>query len=106
MTHTSGKFVWTSKSLHFRLDCSLGTLNFLVSCVSGRAETRHITMSKGYGLKKGFEARTQKCKASPLHIKLGLMKNFVKAMDRNGTAFLYLRQKFPFLNNAKLREGV
>ena len=26
----------------------------------------------------------------PLHIKLGLMKNFVKAMDRNGTAFLYL----------------
>ena len=26
-----------------------------------------------------------------------LLKNFVKAMDRNGTAFLYLRQKFPFL---------
>ena len=32
---------------------------------------------------------------SPLHIKLGLMKNSVKAMDSNGTAFLYLRQKFP-----------
>ena len=28
----------------------------------------------------------------PLHIKLGLMKNFVKAMDHNGTAFLYLWQ--------------
>ena len=26
----------------------------------------------------------------PLHIKLGFMKNFVKAMDRNGTTFLYL----------------
>jgi hypothetical protein len=26
----------------------------------------------------------------PLHIKLGLMKNFVTAMDCNGTAFLYL----------------
>jgi len=26
----------------------------------------------------------------PLHIKLDLMKNFVKAMDHNGTAFLYL----------------
>ena len=37
------------KSLHFCLDCSSGTLNFLVSCVSGTAETRHITVSKGYG---------------------------------------------------------
>jgi len=26
----------------------------------------------------------------PLHIKLGLMKNFVKAMHCNGTAFLYV----------------
>ena len=42
----------------------------------------------------------------PLHIKLGLTKNFVKAMNRNGTAFLYLRQKFPLLNDAKIQEGV
>jgi len=34
------------------------------------------------------------------------MKNFVKAMDRNGTAFLYLRQKLPLLSDAKIREGV
>ena len=38
----------------------------------------------------------------PLHIKLGLMKNFVKAMDRNGTAFLYLQQKFSVLSDAKV----
>jgi len=42
----------------------------------------------------------------PLHIKLGLMKNFVKAMERNGTAFLYVRQKLPLLSDAKIREGV
>ena len=42
----------------------------------------------------------------PFHIKLGLMKNFVQAMDHNGTAFLYLRQKFPMLSDAKIREGV
>jgi len=30
-----------------------------------------------------------------IHFKLGL--NFVKAMDRNGTEFLYLRHKFPCL---------
>ena len=42
----------------------------------------------------------------PLHIKLGLMKNFVKAMDCNGTAFLYLWQEFPLLSDAKIWEGV
>ncbi|GBN80269.1 hypothetical protein AVEN_23747-1 [Araneus ventricosus] len=31
----------------------------------------------------------------PFHIKLGLMKNFVKAMDCGGTGFQYLRPKFP-----------
>jgi hypothetical protein len=34
------------------------------------------------------------------------MKNFVKAMDRNVTAFLHLRQKFPLLSDAKIREGL
>jgi hypothetical protein len=34
------------------------------------------------------------------------MKNFVKAMHRNGTAFLSLRQKVPLLSDAKIREGV
>lgn len=42
----------------------------------------------------------------PLHIKLGLMKNFVKAMDNNSDAFLYLRGKFPELSDAKVKEGV
>jgi len=27
-------------------------------------------------------------------------------MDHNGTALLYLRQKFPVLSDAKIREGV
>jgi len=43
---------------------------------------------------------------SPHQIKLGFMKNFVRAMDHNCTEFLYLRQTFPLLNNAKIREGV
>lgn len=30
----------------------------------------------------------------PLHIKLGLMKNFVLAMDRNGNGFQYLKDRF------------
>jgi len=42
----------------------------------------------------------------PLHIKLGLMKNYVKAMDRSDTALLYMRQKIPLLSDAKIREGI
>ena len=30
----------------------------------------------------------------PLHIELGLMKNFVKSMNKDGEAFQYLRSKF------------
>jgi hypothetical protein len=42
----------------------------------------------------------------PLRIKLGMMKNFVKAMDRTGPAFVYLAEKFPRLSEEKTKEGV
>ena len=42
----------------------------------------------------------------PLHIKLGLMKNFVKALDNDSDAFQYLCKKFPKLSYAKVKEGV
>lgn len=42
----------------------------------------------------------------PLNIKLGLMKNFVKAMNQKGEAFKYLRGKFPGLSDAKVKEGI
>ena len=41
-----------------------------------------------------------------MHFKLGLMKNFVKAMNQEEAAFTYLREKFPKLSEAKLKEGV
>lgn len=42
----------------------------------------------------------------PLHIKLGLFKNFVKAMDKNGAGFTYLKQKFPKISETKIKEGI
>jgi len=42
----------------------------------------------------------------PLHIKLGLMKNFVKGMDKTGRGFEYLRNKFPKVSDAKIMEGI
>ena len=41
-----------------------------------------------------------------LHIKLGLMKNLVKAMNQNGPAFCYLIDKFPNLSSTKIKEGI
>ncbi|UYV84911.1 hypothetical protein LAZ67_X003967 [Cordylochernes scorpioides] len=42
----------------------------------------------------------------PLHIKLGFMKNFVKAMDRNASGFAYLKQIFSSISEAKIKEGI
>ena len=41
---------------------------------------------------------------SPLHIKLGLMKNFVKALVKsNSSGFAFLSKKFPKISEAKLK---
>lgn len=42
----------------------------------------------------------------PLHIKLGLIKQLVKALDKESAAFKYLIQKFPALSEAKVKEGI
>ena len=42
----------------------------------------------------------------PLHIRLELMINFVKAMDQNSTGFVYMRNMFTRLSDAKIKEGV
>ncbi|GBM53560.1 hypothetical protein AVEN_576-1 [Araneus ventricosus] len=42
----------------------------------------------------------------PLHIKLGLMKQFIKSLPKDGECFRYLCSKFPELTEAQLKEGV
>jgi len=42
----------------------------------------------------------------PLHIKLSLMKNFVKGMDKTGCGFEYVRNKFPNVSDANIKEGI
>ena len=43
----------------------------------------------------------------PLYIKLGLMKNFVKALAKqNSNGFEFLCEKFTELSQAKLKEGI
>jgi hypothetical protein len=42
----------------------------------------------------------------PLHIKLLLVKNSVKALQKDDLAFSYLRQKLLCLSKAKIKEGI
>jgi hypothetical protein len=42
----------------------------------------------------------------PLHIKLGIMKNFVKALKQDSKAMAFLKRKFPRVSEAKLKAGV
>ena len=41
-----------------------------------------------------------------LHIKLGIMKQYIKALDKEGECFKYLAVKFPKLSEAKIKEGI
>jgi hypothetical protein len=43
---------------------------------------------------------------SPLHIKLGLVKNFVKAMNKQGKDFEFWGENFPKVDDSKLKEGI
>jgi len=41
-----------------------------------------------------------------LHIKPGLMKNFVKGVDKTGCGFQYVRNKFTNMSDAKIKKGM
>ena len=41
-----------------------------------------------------------------IHMKLGLFKNSVKTLDKNGAGFRYLKEKFPRVSDSKTKEGV
>ena len=41
-----------------------------------------------------------------LHIKLGIMKQFVKALGKDGDCFKYICMKFPALTMEKLKAGI
>jgi hypothetical protein len=48
----------------------------------------------------------QKILLLPLHIKLGLMKQFVRALPQEGPCLNYLSMKFPSITQDKLKAGI
>ncbi|GBO45250.1 hypothetical protein AVEN_52072-1 [Araneus ventricosus] len=100
-----------------KLDCKQAIPGYFAFCASGTVGTE-----KKYYIKKVWPKRqflipgvkneeneplvvSEKILLPPLHIKLGLMKNFVKAMDCGGSGFQYLRLKFPKVSEKKLRKA-
>ena len=49
---------------------------------------------------------SEKMFLTPLHIKLSLMKNLVKGMNKTGRRFQYVRNKFPNVSDAKIKESI
>jgi hypothetical protein len=49
---------------------------------------------------------TSKILLTSMHLKLGLMKHSVKAINQEDAAFTHLREKLPRLSEAKLKEGI
>ena len=59
-----------------------------------------------HNIKQKTLLQSHKIHLPPLHIKLGLFKQFVKALDKNSFAFTYLAKKFLSLSKAKIKEGI
>lgn len=93
------------------------TPNIHVSCASGIVETKIPTGLEKSGLKEKIWMSGKRMLSMmlvgcdkiifpPLHIKLGLMKRFVKALDKNGSCFAYIREKMPHLSTQKIKAGI
>ena len=106
------------RSLVFLWVCKRASESTVVFSVSGIVELYpRITSRKTGGSRSTFVPGEHSLKENHLvnmnkvllphfHIKLGLMKNFVKALHKNGAAFQHLSTVFPGFSAAKLKEGI
>jgi len=116
MTNLSGSYVVISRLWHCYLECNSGTQN---SAVSREWDSRD---KKNHCVNKLWPKRTSLTPGEknvlnplvlpeniflpPLHIKLGLLKNCVKGMDKTCRGFHYVRNTFPDVSDAKIKEGI
>ena len=102
--------------LYWSLASKVGTQSFLVFCVSETARlTINIMPDKivvetrvkpgSHNVQYHPLVKPNKILLPPLHIKLGEMKNFVKAIEKEGSG-LAIPQKFPWISMAKLKSSI
>ena len=97
-----------ASGLHKVLLFSLSEIVELYPSITSRKTrgSRSTFVPGEHSLKENPLVDMNKMLLSPLHIKLGLMKNFVKALHKNGAAFHHLSTVFPGLSAAKLKESI
>ena len=66
----------------------------------------NITDARGKKCRQSSSCSSGENFSAPFSQKLGLMKNFVKGMDKTGRGFKYLKNKFPNVSDAKIKEGI
>jgi len=66
----------------------------------------NITDARGENCCQSSFCSSRENFSAALHTTLGLMKNFVKVMDKTGRGFEYVRNKFPNVIDAKIKEGI
>ncbi|KAJ4435232.1 hypothetical protein ANN_23810 [Periplaneta americana] len=69
------------------------------------AQREHLIPGKHNVIHEALVPR-EKILLLPLHIKLGLVKQFVKALEPNSVAYLHIRKMFPHLSDAKVKGGI
>jgi len=83
-----------------------GTAEQRLALPEGRLASEEISDGRREECATPSTARMAQILLPPLHIKLGLMRIFVKAMDQTGLAFKYLAKKFPQVSKEKIKERV
>ena len=114
MISISGLFVLAWRWWTFCCDNSLASPSTHVFCTCGIVGiTRRRTGLCGKNLcreKKGTSSTTlwwtDRILFPPLHIKLGLIKQFTNTLDKHGDCFTYLCQAFPGLTMEKLKADI
>jgi hypothetical protein len=117
MTNLSGSYVVISRLLHCYSECNSGTQNTVVSCARDSRDKKNQYVNKvrpkRTSLTPGEKSvlspplvLPEKIFLSPLHMKMGLMKNILKGTDKTSRGFEYVRNKFPNVSDAKIKEGV
>ncbi|KAF2899198.1 hypothetical protein ILUMI_06985 [Ignelater luminosus] len=97
-------------------DSSLVLLSSLASCVYGIVEIVEITTKKQWPQRVALNPGEHNVIEEPLldsskillpslHIKLGLIKQCVKALDKRSKWFRYIVEQFPELSNTRLKKG-
>ena len=94
--------------LNFAAFCAYGTLEQELNIMYASIGPLEMKLSKKNNIKQKplLQSNTRRIHLPPLHIKLGLFKQFVKALDKDSFAFAYLAEKFPSLSKAKIKEVI